>query len=477
MKWLFLINNASFLSEFFGKLAEELIKQGDDCLVVFNSKIAEYERKKFFPEKIRFISKVDWTLENYKKDRQEFGSLSWKQLFPVFDNFYFSNLSYDNSFKIVSQMYQFHEFLFEKEKPDVVISEPPAGLFHLIAYYFCNKNNRPYLGVCASRFLNRIDVYDLSHTFSEYEKSFREMNDSNLSKEEKEFAKDFVKKFISHKQLPSYVGFSKIYFSHLGLLTHFAKRIKESRPSLFRYFSERRNFKDFDYESEVILKRAIKAPWKSEKRKFKMISQKNIFDNFNKDENFFFFPLQLEAESSTSVLATYYCDQLNTVKNIAFTLPFPYKLVVKEHPASVGTRPESFYRKLKEIPNVVLVSSQENIENIIKNSAGVITLTSTAGLEAALSGKQVYVLGNVFYSYHPLCKKLENFEELKNKIEEDLTSKSEIDNLEDINNRFITSYFRNSIAGDMISASIGKDVNNYELIFQNLKKILLKQKN
>ena len=65
MKWCILINNAPNLSEFFGKLSDEIIKRGDDCLVVFGGKIAEYEKKKFFPNKAKFISAVDWCAGNY----------------------------------------------------------------------------------------------------------------------------------------------------------------------------------------------------------------------------------------------------------------------------------------------------------------------------------------------------------------------------------------------------------------------------
>jgi capsule polysaccharide modification protein KpsS len=160
---------------------------------------------------------------------------------------------------------------------------------------------------------------------------------------------------------------------------------------------------------------------------------------------------------------------LNTVKNIAFTLPFPYKLYVKEHPASVGLRPKSFYKKFKKLPNVVLISPEENIESIIKKSSGIITLTSTVGMEAALVGKPVYVLGNVSYSYHPLCRKPRNFEDLKNNIEKDLVDKINTDNLEDINCRFIISSFRNTIHGSIVSASREKDINDYKLIYEKIK--------
>ncbi len=473
MKWFILINNAMFMPEFFGKLTHEIVKQGDDCIVVFSSKIAEYDKNKFFPKEAKFISRVNWCLENYKQDKKDFGNLSWKELFPIFDRFKGVDFGFSNSFKMVSETYQFFEFIFQKERPNVVISELPAGLFHHIAYYFSQKNNVPYLGFGVSRIFKRIDVLDAKFTCSKYEKNFNKINYSGLSKPEKDFASNIVEQFISHKKLPSYVGLSKINFSQIGILNHFFSRTKKISALLLKYISQRKYFKNFDYESEAILNNAISSLLRAERRKFRIFFQKHIFNNFNKTEKFFLFPLHLQPEASTSVYATYYCDQLNTIKNVAFSIPFPYKLYVKEHPVAVGTRPKSFYNKLKEIPNVVLISPYENVENLIKNSSGVIALTSTVGLEAVLSGKPAYIFGSVFYSYHPLCRSPKNFEELKNEIEKDLVLKPDTKELAEINSRFIISYFKNTIKGSIVSASEIEDENSYESIYQDIKRYFL----
>jgi len=480
MKWLFLVNNAPFLMEFWGKFAHQIKKEGDECVGIINSKIVEYEKKKYFSAKMKFISKIDWCIENYQKDKKEFGNLSWRELFIIFDRFKRLDFNYDNSLEMVSQLYQFFEFIFEKEKPDVIISETPSCLFNGIAYYFCQMNKVPYLGLITSRFRDRIDIYNLETTCSKYEKTFKGINNDDISSEEKQFAKNFIEKFTSHQELPSYMGLGKIHFTQFGFIKHYLRRIKELGRSRFQYFLNRKHFKEFDYESENIFKNSFWAPLEAEKRKFRILFQKNIFNrliNLDNNQKFFLFPLHLQPEASTAVLATYFCDQLNTIKNIAFSLPFPYKLYVKEHPSAVGTKPRSFYKKLQQLPNVVLISSYENVENLIKKSSGVITLTSTIGMEAVLIGKPVYVLGNVFYSYHPLCRKVKSFEELKNRIQDDLINKPNIDNLENINYRFIISYLRNTIKGNIVSANEKKDNNDYKLICQNLIDIFLKEKN
>lgn len=471
MRWCFLLSFPPFLMEFLGKLSYRIVKEGDGCILAADSKIAEYGKKKRFSPDVKILSKVDWCLENYKKNQKEFGNLSWKEFFPDFDRFKLFKFGYNNSVEMVSQFYQFINFLFQKEKPDILIYEPPSGAIAELFYYFCKKNNITYFGLVPSKFEGRIDVYDLEHTDSKYEKTFREIK--NISGEERSFAQNFIKNFLSHKQLPSYMKYHNTYYNQIGRLKNYLKRAVEIYQPWLKYFLKRKYFKSFDYKSEIEFKYDFRYPKKVLTRRLKFLFQKNIYDSLDDNDKFFLFPLQSQPEYSTLILARYFSDQVNTIKNAAFSLPFPYKLYVKEHPIVQGDRPRNFYRKIKQIPNVVLVSPYENVENLIKKSQGVITLTSTVGMEAALAGKPVYVLGDVFYSYHPWCRKVNGFEELKQRIEADLNRESFPGDLENVNLRFIISYFRNTIAGDIAAASSKNDTNDYQAIYQDIKRMFL----
>lgn len=472
MKWCFLISNFQFLPEFLGKLSKQILNNGDECLVIFGSKFAEYDKKKFFPEGVKFISMIDWQINNYREGEKDFCGLLWKDFFPVLDRNFFLKIDYKRATDIALKIIRFFEFIFEKEKPDVIISEPPSSLFSLIVYQFCQKRDVSYLGFEYSRASKKTDVYDSKFTCLKYSKTFQEISNTTMSEEERERAEDFIEKFISHEQLPSYMDFTKIYFSQIGLIKHFFKRMKKVYYPLSQYIFSRSRYKRIDIESESVLWSFIRAPFMAEKKKIKILMQKNFFNSLPKDEKYFLYPLHQQPESSTSVYATYYCDQLNAVKNISLSIPMPHKLYVKEHPVSNGTRSNKFYKELRKIPNVVLISPYENIKKLVKNSLGVITLTSTVGLEAILACKPAYVLGDVFYSYHPLCRKVENFEELENKIKQDLTGIKTLGKMEDINVRFVVSYFRNTLPGGLIMAGEQKDTNDYKLIYKNILKIL-----
>ncbi len=477
MKWLFLINNVQFLPEFLGRIAHYLEADGDGILLVVNSKIAEYEKIKFFPKKTKVISKVDWCASNYDSREAIPSGISWREIFPNYERFKSFRFDYKKCLQVVSHLCQLFKYIFTEERPDVVIGESPAGLFHEIAYHFCQKNNIKYLGISESRINGRVDIFDTEWTFSEYEETFNNLKKENLLSSEVKFCKEFIEKFVSHRMVASSLSWIKIKFNLVGFIKHYFQGANESNPALLRYFINRNKLKNIDYESEIVLKHRIMAPFKTVKRNIKIFLQKGFFEkNVNiLEDKYFFFPLQYEPEASTLVLATYYSNQLNTVKNVAFTLPISHKLYLKEHPGSIGTRANKFYKELKKIPNVVLLSPEEPIQEIIQKSSGVITLTSTVGLEAALVGKYVYVFGNVFYNYHPMCRRLLNFDNLKEQIQKDLDNKKNVGPLEEINNLFVASYLRNNIAGDMCAASGKRDDNNYQIICQTIKRLFFRR--
>lgn len=468
MKWCFIVNDAPFLMEFFGRLAHQIVKEGDACLVILTSKISEYTKKQYFPKNAEFISKVDWSIKNFDPEKKEFGELSWRDFYPSFDRVKHPKLDYKEAIDKVLQEYQFFKFVFETEKPDVALSEPPVGIINEVVYYFSKKHGIPFFGFLESRFDERIDVYDLEWTDSRYEPTFEKLRERDVLQGERAFVQEYFDKFLSHKESPSFMKHQKIYFSNLGLIWHYVERIHEIGGVLLRYFRNRRRFRRYDYESEAVFLQRIRTFFAIGKRQFRIFSQKGFFDFLNDDDNFFVFPLHLQPEATTSVLAMYYVDQLNTIRNIAFTLPFPYKLYVKEHPSAVGMQKDSFYAKLKKIPNVVLIAPGENVEQLIKQSSGVIVLTSTVGMEAALAGKPVYVLGNVFYTYHPLCRKVKNFDELRKAIQTDMDRRPDTSNLDSINLRFITSYLRNTLSGSIFSAASDSDINDYPRLYKEL---------
>ncbi len=116
---------------------------------------------------------------------------------------------------------------------------------------------------------------------------------------------------------------------------------------------------------------------------------------------FAFYPLHTEPEVSLLVYARPYLNQIEVVRSIALSLPAAMVLVVKEHPWMVGKRSVGSYRKLLNIPNVVLSPPECDARDWIQSADLTVVLTSSVGLEAALLQRPVVSLGHCPFNALP----------------------------------------------------------------------------
>lgn len=129
------------------------------------------------------------------------------------------------------------------------------------------------------------------------------------------------------------------------------------------------------------------------------------------------YPLHFYPEASTSVFAKYYDgNEYNLIKNIAFSLPENTVLVVKEHKSNVGNNSRTFYRKVKQLPNVILLDPYFNLKDNLEKFDAVVTLSSTVGFEALTKDVPVYVLGDVFYQKYPGAHKINSYWDLEENL-------------------------------------------------------------
>jgi hypothetical protein len=111
------------------------------------------------------------------------------------------------------------------------------------------------------------------------------------------------------------------------------------------------------------------------------------------DLDYAFFPLHTEPEVSLLLHNKPYLNQIESVRLISHNLPIGMKLLVKDHPVAVGMRPLSYYQKLLEIPNVMLVHPSLGTKPLIKQAAIVITVAGSVAFEGILLRKPVLTLG------------------------------------------------------------------------------------
>jgi hypothetical protein len=84
-------------------------------------------------------------------------------------------------------------------------------------------------------------------------------------------------------------------------------------------------------------------------------------------------------------------------------------LYVKEHLPMFGRRPLWFYKELLKVPSIRLLRPEVDAHRLTAISAGVVTITNTTGIEAILHGKNVVVLGSIFYDVFDCVQKVDSY--------------------------------------------------------------------
>ena len=109
---------------------------------------------------------------------------------------------------------------------------------------------------------------------------------------------------------------------------------------------------------------------------------------------FAFFPLHKEPEVTMLVYGRHCLNQIEVIRNLAYSLPAGMKLVVKEHPVVVGYRAKSYYEAILSIPNVLMLNPAVSSEVVIPSAQIVVVVSGSIGFEAVVKRKPVLTLGD-----------------------------------------------------------------------------------
>lgn len=107
-------------------------------------------------------------------------------------------------------------------------------------------------------------------------------------------------------------------------------------------------------------------------------------------------------ERSVDVVAPWFSNQLEVIRNLRRALPSRCDLLVKEHPSATGGQPLAFYRQLSRVPNIFLLHAGIDSRKLMANAALISTISGTSALEAALLGTPALIFSSVFFSKLPL---------------------------------------------------------------------------
>lgn len=306
--------------------------------------------------------------------------------------------------QLQAALLRYFEQLLTGSRIDVVVYENVSNTFAHFAWLVCQRLGLPYCGLIASRMPGRFAVVDDPH--GEHRRFERIVADIRAGQREvppevRQWCADYMAKL--DETVPDYMHFNKL--DELGLVKLYAKRSKLGRLKMAW------KHRNDDHRLAFQVGNPLKLTWqmflRSLRRRLRLRACNRLYEAPVAGERFLLYPLHFHPESSTSVAAGTYLDEYEVIRNIAFSLPAGTMLYVKDHVSAFALPTLDFYRRLAALPNVRLISPFAATKRLIRDSVGVVTLTSTVGYEALLLQRRVFLYGSVFYEFHPNVVKVE----------------------------------------------------------------------
>jgi hypothetical protein len=368
-------------------------------------------------------------LEYLAKIEKKYRLNIWKIVYSDI-NFYNYNpyykFNYDEILTIIEQECKFFEKVLDNSKPDYLAIRITDLSNGQILKQMCLSKGIEILMLGFTRFGNRGYI---SHEYDYL---------------------DFEKKH-NEEEIKSYDELHKEIKGNTELQSEFREKFRNSRnvwiEGAIKYLSliinnkYRKNYTNYGKTLSKVISRESLFPLKRRYRQ--SFINKNLEQKVQYNQNFIYFPLQLEPERSTLIPATFYTNQIEVITNIAKALPVDYQLFVKEHPMQkiTGWHEIDFYKKIMELPNVRLIHPSISNNEILKKCKMAITIAGTTGLEAALNEKPCIVFADVIYSSLPSVYRLKSLEELPIAIKESLKKEVKLSDVNEFTNLLNTNSF------------------------------------
>lgn len=350
------------------------------------------------------VGSTRYTIEDINKFEEKYGFVNFWRI--ILNDRFIKNWKYEKIIEQVSFYIYAWESIFEKYKPQYVVSETVTGLWNFILYTIAKFYGAEYLAVLTTR--NTAKYYygrDLYGHWPQLEKLFIELSNKCLTENEQSETIKFISTFRQKQLVPPYMK-STIALPKMRKFINLPRFLINLYKDIVQNFFHRNYDYKLGYRISVYLidiQRLVRIYYA---RLFR------LFVNPDLEKKYVLFPVHYQPEATTDIWAPYYRDQIDTIRKIAMSMPFEYMLYVKEHSAALGTKSLKFYKEINKIPNVKLINPYFSISELIRSSIIVTVITGTSGLEAIFWNKPVIVFGNVFYDIYPSIFKVKNIVDL-----------------------------------------------------------------
>jgi hypothetical protein len=289
-----------------------------------------------------------------------------------------------------------------------VIYEPPSNAFSMICKEVSEELGIKYLGMINARIKNMVMVEGLERT-------------------------DELNQHLSYERLKAIFAAPPSYMEYM----------KQSSDNLFKLFLRAivfipkiiklEYYKNIDNIEYCWYLNELNFEWKTLKvsleKKINNIEYSKI-DNTSGIKNNYLYFMQYAPESSVSILGWPWVSQLQIVYDILLNIDNNATLYIKEHPSQSILNDAVFYRYIKTIPNIKILSHEENIDKILESIRYSFTVSSTAGLRSLFNDVPVIVFGDSqdlrnisgVYDYNDFKNKEYNLKVDRNQLTLDMNS-------------------------------------------------------
>lgn len=363
---------------------------------------------------------INYLERNYTSDRGINVQLLSSQIFSTA----YHNRTYMKPSSHLQQLYWLFlnikncERILDDFKPDVILDIDYAEIGRTALHEVSNRKGIPYITMGFSRF-EQYKYFTFTHGL-EANEYFQKAYEKNLHLKDSELSaeREYVNQFRKSAKIMSseYKGTVTARYKADKLIDTLKRSTKSLIFALdtdwFRGKKGKlRKQNKILYTSSIEI---VKLSNKYELKRRYLYKTNHYFEAPISGEKYIYMPLHLIPESSTLVGAPFFINELTIIEAVSKSLPAGVYLYVKEHQSMLGERAFSFYKKIKELPNVKLVQMNyyTDPKPWIVNSLGVITITGTSGYEAAMLGKPAFVFGDVIYNIIQGVIRVRSFEDL-----------------------------------------------------------------
>ncbi len=300
-----------------------------------------------------------------------------------------------NALKMLEGIFREYLDLIVKENFDFAIMDVfPASLPNLVISSILDQKSTPFYFLIPSRIENKfLIVRGIDDKYHSIDAVFDLLKQRDLTGEEREAAEKFVSRYYQKKRYLSTsekavhgkrdISFARlkrgvgafIDSSRYGILKKSYRRHSSWSP-VFHFMQKAR---------DVIRKRYLRYS--------------KLFQEPVDGDKYVLFLLHKQPEATTFVKSPFYMDQRYLIEVAAKSLPIGYSVYVKPHHNDFGSLPLSYYKEMVCRPNVRMLKTHLNSQELVKKSAAVITISGTVGWEGIILGKPVITFGRVFYNY------------------------------------------------------------------------------